>query len=519
MSRDDSEFTAYLAARWPALVRTLVFLGHSERDAHAIALEALVRIYPDWSKVYREEDVEVVVYQEVLDARDRHLRRADRRGGGETETAPDQPPLAVPPGSVPELAPELAEQAERREEVEAALAAMAPGDRMVVVLEYVAELSEDQVADVLGTHVEVRPRLTDADVRLALGAVPVDPLRAQDVAERSQERRRHTWTRTGAVAVALVILVLAGNWIATRLDPVGDIERAANPLPVAWYANGTLHLADVTVGVRPVLQLVAVPDGVVLSNDEGQVLFVENDGEQQQIGDTVTGTPLVVEPDNGWVAWADSGTGDPELVVYDTKVGDEVGRRSLAALGNGGGQPVAESGPIAIDEERVHFRIGDTDFAWEPLPGDAFSLAGELVDMAEGASISRAAGPTDLLVQAQPFDTPRPIVGTDARLTTDGRYVMAVVDEDLTVYDTATAEEVPRMHSPSDQALSWTYAGDDTFLVTVLHNLQDKRYQDTLQMPDQGDYRIYECLPGRDDVCVEVVRVPRESPVAPVLAR
>ena len=39
MKRDDSEFSAYLAARWPALVRTLVFLGHSGHDAHAIALD------------------------------------------------------------------------------------------------------------------------------------------------------------------------------------------------------------------------------------------------------------------------------------------------------------------------------------------------------------------------------------------------------------------------------------------------------------------------------------------------
>ena len=31
---DDSEFTAYLAARWPALVRTLVFLGHEVVGRH-----------------------------------------------------------------------------------------------------------------------------------------------------------------------------------------------------------------------------------------------------------------------------------------------------------------------------------------------------------------------------------------------------------------------------------------------------------------------------------------------------
>lgn len=273
------------------------------------------------------------------------------------------------------------------------------------------------------------------------------------------------------------------------------------------------------MGVRPVLELVGVPDGVVLTNEEGQVLFVENSGEQQQIGDTVTGTPLVVEPDNGWVAWADPGDGEPELVVFDTRVGDEVGRRSLAVPGAGGGQPVGESRPVAIDGEQVYYRTRDTDFAWEPLPGEAFALSGELVDIAAGARVSRAEDPVALLVQAQPFDTGRLIVAVDARLTADGRYVMAEVAEDLAVFDVATGEELPRMHSPSDQGLTWTYAGDDTFFVTVLHKLQDKQYQDTLQMPDQGDYRIYECVVGRDDTCVEAHRVTRESPDPPVLAR
>ena len=128
MSRDDSEFTAYLAARWPALVRTLVLLGHTEPDAHAVALDALVRIYPDWPRLRREEDVEVAVYREVLDARDRHLRHSAREGDPPAAPAP----LVVPPG--------MAEQAERRDEVEAALAQMTPGDRTVVVLEYVCLL-------------------------------------------------------------------------------------------------------------------------------------------------------------------------------------------------------------------------------------------------------------------------------------------------------------------------------------------------------------------------------------------
>ena len=75
-----------------------------------------------------------------------------------------------------------------------------------------------------------------------------------------------------------------------------------------------------------------------------------------------------------------------------------------------------------------------------------------------------------------------------------------------------------RMYSPSDRAVSWTYSGD-AFYFAVLHKLQDKTYQDLLQMPSEGNYRIYECVLGRSDVCIEKAEVPEEVPDAPVLAR
>ncbi len=75
MSRDDSEFAAYLAARWPSLVRTLVLLDVPERTAHRVAEDALARIHPDFPRLSREEDVDVAVYRELFDARDRQAKR------------------------------------------------------------------------------------------------------------------------------------------------------------------------------------------------------------------------------------------------------------------------------------------------------------------------------------------------------------------------------------------------------------------------------------------------------------
>lgn len=502
MSRDDSEFTAYLAARWPALVRTLVFLGHPEQESHSIALDALVRIYPDWTRLHREEDVDVAVYREVLDARDRHLRRTR-----DAVAAADEVPPAVPPG--------LTEQAERREEVAAALAAMSPGDRMVVVLEYVAELSEDQVADVLDSHVGAHPRLADADVRLALEGVQVEPLPAREVVERSRARRRRSWTRTVGVAATLVVLVGGVGWVLGR-DDSGKVTTATNPLPFAWYADGALHLAEVTVEVRPVDQLVTVPDGVVMSDDRGEVTMVESSGELVRIGETIPGTALVVEPDNGWVAWVDPGGGDPELVVHDTRVGEEVGRRSLVVPSAGDGQAVGGDGPIAIDDDRVYYSTAQSDFVWTPIPGDAFALSGSLADTADGARMSNAPG--GYLLQAQPFLSGFTVSGTQGRLTPDGRYAFVVVDEEVVVYDVDSGRQVEQMYSPSDRVVDWTYA-DDAFYFAVVYEMPAKNYQYLVQRRSAGDYRIYECVPGRADACVLMAGVPEDVTDPPVLAR
>jgi len=110
------------------------------------------------------------------------------------------------------------------------------------------------------------------------------------------------------------------------------------------------------------------------------------------------------------------------------------------------------------------------------------------------------------------------VSGTNGRLTPDGRFAFVVVAEEVAVYDVDTGRPIERMYSPSDRAVGWTYAGG-TFYFAVLHKLQDKTYQDMLQMPSVGNYRIYECVPGRADVCIEVAEVPEDSADAPVLAR
>lgn len=503
MSPHDSEFAAYLAARWPVLVRALELLGHDPEQARELALSGLAGVWPEWSRLRREGDVEPLVWQEVLAARERSLRH-------------QQVPV---PAAPPRTQPGLPEQAERLAEVVAALAAVTPEERVAVVLAQVAELDEGQLDEVLGSDRGRAPVFPDADVRLALEAIPVDPVAAEEVAARARARRRTTWRRAVAVLAGLVTIaaaVLAVSWVLRPDDGLGEVVEADNPLPIAWSAQGRLHLSDVTVTVAPVVDLVTVPDGVVLADADGGVAMVTHDGTVTPIGSTVPGEGLVVDPDNGWVAWADPGDGAPQLVVHDTRVGDVVGRRSLASPGEGGGQPVGGTGPIAINGEHVYYRTRDTDIVWEPIAQVAISLDGRLVDAAQAARMSQIDG--GFLLQAAPYAEGTPVPGSQGRLTADGRYAFVVENDELVVHDLAAGRRVERMYSPSDRALAWSYTAG-RFYVAVQHKLQDKTYQDILQMPSKGDYRIFECVPGRADACVELTTVPEDAPQPPVLAR
>ncbi|QBR91461.1 hypothetical protein [Nocardioides euryhalodurans] len=503
--RRGREFASWLVARWPALVRTLVFLGHRQAEAEEIAVEGLARALPGWEREQRDGDVEVHVYRAVLDARARVLRRSGDR------PVPDPEPVELPPG--------LTDRLERRRALETWLAELSPEDRTRLVLLHVAELSEDEVDDVAGGTGPLPPMpFPGPDVRDACEAVPVPPAPVAVVAARARRRRRDAWTRGLAAAAVLAVVAGAVTWWAARPaeDGQGDVRPASNPLPLPWYADGTLHLADVVVETPEVLQLADVPDGVVLSDADGHVVHVDGSGDQQRIGETVAGSRLAVDHDNGWVAWADPGDGDPQLVVHDTLAGEEVGRRSLAGSADGGGQPVGDSEPIALEGERVYYSSPDGDFAWEPLLDISFALAGSMVDTAEGARISRF--DDQLRMTPIPLGSGVVVDAEDARLTPDGRYAFVVRDGQLAVYDVATAEPIDRMYSPSDEAVSWAYR-EGTFVFAVLHMLQDKTYQDMLQMPSEGNYRLYACRPELATPCRKLGEVPEEVPDPPVFAQ
>lgn len=161
--RDDADFAAYMAARWPFLVRSLVLIGCPRQEAEDIAQTGLARCYASWERVRKADDVDAHVYRTVLDCWRRS--RGRRWWGGVPAEVPaevvPEPPVADPSDEV------LLCQA-----LEAQLGPLTAEHREVLVLRFVADLTEPQVADVLDVSVDtVRSRVTQALTHIDLVAL------------------------------------------------------------------------------------------------------------------------------------------------------------------------------------------------------------------------------------------------------------------------------------------------------------------------------------------------------------
>lgn len=151
----DGDFSAYAAARWRNLVRSAVMLGCTLEEAHDLVQATLLRCYVSWAKVQRADNRDAYVYRVLLNChRDSHRRRW--WGERTTENVPDQ-----------EI-PDPTARIDAADAVHRALADLSTVNREVVVLRYLAELSEHQTAEILriapGT---VKSRLSRALAQLA----------------------------------------------------------------------------------------------------------------------------------------------------------------------------------------------------------------------------------------------------------------------------------------------------------------------------------------------------------------
>jgi RNA polymerase sigma-70 factor (sigma-E family) len=136
-SRTDG-FDAFVEARWPALLHLARLLtGGDAHRAEDLLQDALVKLWFAWSRV-GDQHPEAYVRRILVRA---CAKSARRRWWGERPTAvlPDH----AGHGDTAELVGE-------RDRLEAALACLPARQRTAVVLRYYQDLSEAQVADLLG---------------------------------------------------------------------------------------------------------------------------------------------------------------------------------------------------------------------------------------------------------------------------------------------------------------------------------------------------------------------------------
>ena len=152
MDREPA-FSAYVSARRAQLYRTACLLCGDPHRAEDVVQEALARLYANWPQVTRADNVEGYVRRILVNTHYSDRRRPWRRESPSTSV--DMPPLQ------PGLAPEDADA------IWAAIRALPPGQRKVIVLRHIWDRSVEETAADLG----IRPGTVKTQTRDALTAL------------------------------------------------------------------------------------------------------------------------------------------------------------------------------------------------------------------------------------------------------------------------------------------------------------------------------------------------------------
>jgi RNA polymerase sigma-70 factor (sigma-E family) len=136
----DAEFRDFMAARWPGLVRLGYGLTGDGHLAEDLAQTALARAYAAWPRVRGADDPDAYVRRIVINA---------HRSGGRGRRVREMLTAAPPEPQAPDPAARLDDRAA----LVAALLALPAGQRVVIVLRYWLDLTENQAAATLGCSV------------------------------------------------------------------------------------------------------------------------------------------------------------------------------------------------------------------------------------------------------------------------------------------------------------------------------------------------------------------------------
>ncbi|WP_248581290.1 hypothetical protein [Nocardioides sp. InS609-2] len=128
-------------------------------------------------------------------------------------------------------------------------------------------------------HGAVAPVLDDPDLIQSTADVTVSPQPLELIEDQTRQRRRTVLRGVAVAAVAVVIVGVYLAWATTRA-PAPDVVVEANPAPVPWYAEGRLHLQDVSVELPRLDRFVVTGDDEVTYRDTaGRWFTVSGDGD------------------------------------------------------------------------------------------------------------------------------------------------------------------------------------------------------------------------------------------------
>ena len=167
MSGEAEGFPQFIEARERALQRTAWFMTNDWALAQDLVQTALARSWPYWGRIRRGDDPEIYVRRVMVNTW-ATWRRRRRRGEQPTGMLTNQP---APGDMAADVATRLA--------VRSVLATLTKRQRAVVVLRLFDDLSEAQVAQILGCAVGT----VKATMSQALGRLRSDPHLA-DLMER-----------------------------------------------------------------------------------------------------------------------------------------------------------------------------------------------------------------------------------------------------------------------------------------------------------------------------------------------
>ena len=164
--QDREQFREFMVSRWPDLVRLGYALTGDRWLAEDLAQTALAGACTAWWRVSRADDPDAYVRKMLINANNRRFRR--RRPAEDARARPDAAPADA---ALPDPAVAVSQRSDLRE----ALRELPPRQRAVVVLRYWADLSDAQVAALLGcSEGTVRSQAWRALAKLRTSAALID---------------------------------------------------------------------------------------------------------------------------------------------------------------------------------------------------------------------------------------------------------------------------------------------------------------------------------------------------------